>query len=550
MRPALALRVIAITIAVAAAFDPAIDRSTTESEPLTVVSAGNGSRADALRLVGALPAKAEFAETTEASGAAACPSTGACVLVSDGAVPERITAGAKVLAVVDARRAGEPVVTGFERPSITHRDAASTIRIHTRQPVKQIQVFDGSALVGSADPAGKTTVDVTWVPVSAGARALRVVADDEVVHVGARVEDTPTAVMFYEPQATWLGTFVRRTLEDDPRFSVRTRARVAPPVTIASGDTGPLSASSLQRVSTVVVTAPETLTAGEVDVLERFVAVGGGSLVMLPDQRPTGASLRLLPRVTGERREPAAQAVGVLRASEWLTFDAPLGTAALASIGEGPVIVSRALGRGHVLASGALDAWKYREAGSGFDSFWTSLVWDAATLAGPELAITTDEVVARPGQTVSVHVQFRSAAVGQEHVASGVVSCGADRALLRLWPSARPGAFSGELRAQSTGECLITVTVDGLTATAPIAIQSDVQRLAADAASLEAVAAAHGALLVPAADLDAVSERIANAVQRQAAYETWHPMRSPYWLLPFVFCLSGKWFLRRRSGLS
>jgi len=28
-----------------------------------------------------------------------------------------------------------------------------------------------------------------------------------------------------------------------------------------------------------------------------------------------------------------------------------------------------------------------------------------------------------------------------------------------------------------------------------------------------------------------------------------HPMRSTWWILPFAFCLSAEWWIRRRQGL-
>jgi hypothetical protein len=76
--------------------------------------------------------------------------------------------------------------------------------------VKRIEVYDEEALVGFADPAGQTEADVTWVPLAVGARALRVTAEDDEAHVGVVVDATPMPLLFYEPETTWLGTFVRR----------------------------------------------------------------------------------------------------------------------------------------------------------------------------------------------------------------------------------------------------------------------------------------------------------------------------------------------------
>ena len=177
------------------------------------------------------------------------------------------------------------------------------MRVTLSRPVARIDVLDGDVLVGSAEPGDSLDVEVTWVPLAAGARALRVVAGDDVADVGVVVEAAAAEVFVYELEPTWLGTFVRRALEDDPRFGVVGRARVAPPVTITRGGAGPLSAATIGEAGAVVVTAPHRLGAADVELLERFVTQRGGSLIIVPDQRPTGAVLRLLPRVAGQQRE-------------------------------------------------------------------------------------------------------------------------------------------------------------------------------------------------------------------------------------------------------
>jgi hypothetical protein len=545
-----ALRSVAMAIALAAVADPVFTRQVSRVEPLTVVATEESAwaRASAVRdALSALDATLSLHDST--SSAAACPSTGACVIVSSGDVPRHVSAGSRILAVVDARgqASDKRLVQRIDAASPVHRDTSATIRVHTSQPAKRIDVFDGNVLVGAIDSAGETVTDVTWVPVETGARALRVVVDGETAHAGVVVESAARSVMFYEPQASWLGTFVRRVLEDDPRFDVRGRTRIAPPVAITRGGAGPLTLATLEQVGTIVVTAPEMLSASEVDMLETFVAERGGSLLVLADERPSGASLRLLPRVVAERHEPQARTVGALRTTEWLTFAPAVGVMTIAAIDEQPVIVARAFGRGRVVVSGALDAWRYRQANDGFAAFWTSLAWDAATAAGSLLRVETDQVIARPGEEVVVTAEGQADATA---AAEGAIDCGDDRSFLRLWPGPRPGTFRGSLRVNREAECLISVTVDGVTGTTPVTFRDDLQRLPSEDGQLDALAAAHNAALVTDANRDELRTQVREQLASQHESVPVRPMRSPWWLLPFALCLGGEWWLRRQSGLS
>lgn len=557
------LRAIAVAVAFAALLDPSLSLERERSEPLTIVALDEEAlgRATQLRDAASEDSEAVTWLHDDTAAAAACPAVGACVLVSAGDVARHATAGARVLAVVSTAashktdgQAGGPVLRRIDAPARVHRDAAATLRIATSRPVQRIDVFDGDTLVGSASPQNETAVDLQWVPVAVGARALRIVADGEVAHVGVIVESTPAQVLFYEPQATWLGTFVRRALEDDTRFVFRGRTRVAPAVAVSRGEAGALSATALATVGTVIVTAPEMLTAVDVDLLERFVAVRGGSLIIAADQRPSGTSLRLLPRVIAEHREPEPRSLGLLRATEWLHFDAPsgAGVSTLAAIEQQPVIVTRAIGRGRVIASGALDAWRFRESSDGFRTFWTALAWDAATVAGPTLRVDSEPTIAEPGEAITVNVELQSMDAHATAVpsATGSLTCGDNRRYLRLWPGARPLTFTGTIRGDAVGECAIEVTVGDVTGTTPVTFRDDLRSLRADDEQLEALAAAHGARFVDGetdeAIVSAITEQLAT---RREAQQVW-PMRSPYWLIPFALCLGGEWWLRRQAGLS
>jgi hypothetical protein len=550
------LRALAIAIAVAAFVDPAVTSRVLIRQPLTIVTMDARDVVHAERLQRRLSDSFEVAIHVDdpASLAAACPSSGGCVLVSRGDVPRRMSAGASVLGALrvtteDAGRTIRRVVT----PATVHRDAASSLKVTLSRPVGRVDVLDGDVLVGSVEPGASLDVDVPWVPLGAGARALRVVAESDVEDVGVVVEATPAEVFVYEPEPTWMGTFVRRAIEDDSRFVVAGRTRVAPPVTVTRGGAGPLSAATIGDAGAVVVTAPHTLGATDVELLDRFVTQRGGSLIIVPDQRPSGAVLRLFPRVAGQQRDAQPRDVGLLRVREWLTFEPGVGTTTLAALAGDPIVVSRAVGRGRVIVSGALDAWRFRDATSGFNAYWSGLVWEAAVAAGKPLHLSAERALARPGEPIRIEAVVQSIdRMPRELSASGTMTCGDRREVVRWWPGGRPGTFEGVVRPTVSGQqCEVSVTVDDVTTSLRLAVRADLRRgsLADDA--LEAAVQAHGAIVVENGDGE--DSLLAHASAQLPAAETsasvW-PMRSPFWLIVFVACLSSEWWLRRRAGLS
>ena len=549
------LRVLAIAIAIAAYVDPEVTRSVPLRQPLTIVTmdADDVSHAERLqrRLSVDYDATIDVADPT--SLAAACPSTGGCLVVSRGDVPRRLSAGAIVLGAlrVTAEHAGR-VIHGVRTPQFVHRDAASSVHVTLTRPVARVDVLDGDVLVGSAEPGDSLEVDVTWVPLGAGARVLQVVAGDDVQDVGVVVEASPAAVFVYEREPTWLGTFVRRAIEDDSRFAVVGRTRVAPPVTVTRGGGGPLSATAIGDAGAVVVTAPHTLSASDVALLERFVTQRGGSLLVVPDQRPTGAVLQLIPRVAGQQRDTQPRDVGLLRVREWLTFDPGAGTTTLAALAGDPIVVSRAVGRGRVIVSGALDAWRFRDATSSFNTFWTGLAWEAAMAAGKPLQVRAEHVLARPGEPIRVVAEWQSIdRVPMQLSASGSVACDDEREAVRWWPGGSPGTFEGVVRLRGNHECELSVVINDVSTTLPMAVRSQVRRAEMHEDALAAAVQAHGGLVAEIGEGE--TSLLARANDQLPALETsrpsW-PMRSPYWVMIFAACLSSEWWLRRRAGLS
>lgn len=549
------LRVLAIVIAIAALVDPAITRDVPGRRPFTIVITHADHMRHAERLMRRWAADDDVTihDADPSSVAAACPSTGGCIVVSSGDVPRRLTAGATVIGALrvtadDARG----LIRRVDAPQSVHRDAAASMHITVTRPVARVDVFDGDVLVGSESPGEALDLDVAWVPLGEGVRALKVVADGDWVDVGVTVEATPAAVVVYEPEPTWMGTFVRRALDDDARFAVAGRTRVAPPVAVTRGGVGPLSAAAIADAGVVVVTSPQTLSATDVELLDRFVTHRGGSLIVIPDQRPSGAMLRLLPRVAGQQRDTQPREVGLLKVREWLTFEPGAGTSTLAAVDEDAVVMSRAVGRGRVIVSGALDSWRFRDATSNFTTFWTSLAWDAAVAAGKPLEVTVEHALASAGEPMRVRAELQSLdPLPQEATASAVLTCDGHEQVLRLWPEGRAGVFEGTVRPAGSGACELTVAVNEATAAVPLVVRDGLRRVEAPDDALAAAVAAHGGIVAEAGEGEAdLAARAAGQLPLLTVSRATWPMRSPYWLILFAACLSSEWWLRRRSGLS
>jgi hypothetical protein len=274
-------RLAATAIAVAGAIDPIVTRQSVAPQSVVIamidadtLKAGDrpsarGERASAVVAslrIGLAGDHDVFVRThRQGSLAAACPAHGRCVVVSDGAVPRRLTDGAQVIGGVRLDAAERPRLTivGVDAPATASPHSMAQLRLRLRaigaRGDSHMQVFDAGALVGEATHTWRETaavdevdesITVSWVPLASGPRRIRVVvsaleneetlADNQAdLVVDVRVE--PTAVLMYEPEATWLGTFVRRALEDDPRFQVRGRVRMAPPVTVSRRGGGSLT---------------------------------------------------------------------------------------------------------------------------------------------------------------------------------------------------------------------------------------------------------------------------------------------------------------------
>jgi hypothetical protein len=586
MTAARGLRAVAVLIAVLGAIDPVWTQMAPVEHPITIrvvdspsldlPVSGSASRriaalAAAERMRARLGDRAAIRVGT-AGHRSICPEGGVCIVIADGHVDRPVTAGASVAGAVDVSGPLSPnvAILAVESPRDPALAAPALLRVHLRADgvsgTSRVDVMDDNVLVGSAthEWAGdqaEVTAAVRWIPLGPGPRRLHVLVHgpepeettiDNTADVGVDVSPDPFPVLVDEPEATWAGTFIRRALEGDARFVVQSRAHLAPGLTATRGE--PMTREALEDARAVVVPAPDTLSTSEVDRLERFVRVRGGSLVLPLVSRPTGPIGRLVPAVVAERRHAEPHRVGALLASETLTFETGPGVAVLEEVEGEPVIIAQAIGRGRVIVSGALDAWRYR-GGDRFTAFWTSVIADAAAATPSALDVELASSLAAPHEEVPLRVSRNSLdPPAGELTAKAMLRCGETYEPLRLWPAPQPGQFAGVVRAPASGACDIEASIadsggDAPHAAARIVVAPNLRTLKPERTTLAAAMAAHGAPVVRAGGEDELIDRVSAMLPDERAPRETHPMRSPWWLVPFAGCLSTEWWVRRRRGL-
>lgn len=570
MSPAV-LRGAAIVLALVAFADPAV---TSERAARPVVSLVEASPSPA----GPAIERALRRRFTVVRGAL---SNAAGTVVSGATVPDDIpiAPGPAFAVIPDA-----PVrVVQLRAPTVVSTSERATVlailsatRLRGRSLVARLSadgfVADSVRVPVTADSA---TVEIRlgWVPPAPGVSRWRV----EVSAPGLRgplvteglasVRDEPARVLVFDARPSWLSTFVRRGLEDDPRFTVAHRVLAARGVAGTAG----LPPASLQvadlvsRYAVVVVGAPEALTAADAAGLGAFVR-SGGSAVLLMDRRAAGPIDRLTSVHDWRGRRLAAPVAaephdlaGALRGREHAWPAAlPPGATSLATItlpdsARAPVVWQAPLGAGRLIVSGAMDAWQFRDrSSSGFASFWASLVRTAAAMAVPPLEVRVDRGVLRPGEATMVRVSTRPPPPGVEVAVSARVASGADTMVVRLWPDALPGTFSGRFVApRRPGTWYVLAANGAVSAVAPVVVDSQAAGVARDdREAIEVLVRSRRGAVIAVDSLDVLADRLSSALRPVLRVETWHPMRSPWWILPFALALGAEWWWRRRRGLA
>jgi hypothetical protein len=436
--------------------------------------------------------------------------------------PRQITIwdGAAIHAAVEGRGLkGQKVVVGLFRDGV-----ALTSTEHEWRA--DVEIFDAR---------------LTFLPPAVGAHRLEVrvsSAAPERTELDNRVSllvDTNAIrrrVLVYQPRLSWMGTFVARAIERDPRLELVSRAQASRGIAVSAGrDT-----KGFDGFDAVVVGAPEALTVADVDALARYVTGRGGSVLILADRKPAGASLSIAPASLFDDvvLEKPVDLVSGLRASEMTVPHRPReGWETLASDRGRPVLMATLRGRGRLVFSGALDAWRYREG----SRYWQDLVAELAARTPATVHVQVEPDVVRPGESVEVSSNVSVARIGGQTI--------------RLWPGGEPGLFRGELRAPATtGVVTVTVKKGDAVAEASLSVDGAAARAWLDRdAGLAAYAAAHGGRVVRAQDIGPLVTDLQQSAERRPVSRTVRPMRHAWWIAPFVGLLAAEWTLRRRRHL-
>jgi hypothetical protein len=248
---------------------------------------------------------------------------------------------------------------------------------------------------------------MSFAPTAVGTVPLHVTAriegtrDSATADIVTDVRQTRWAVLFYDPQPSWMSTFVRRAIERDPRFAVTSRVVTSRNIStdVGSPPSRLDDLSSTSRFDAIVVGAPDVLSDAEIAGLEDYARKRGGNVVLLCDggflpkvsrltqtfqwmspQRPR-APLPIVSHTSG------AMGVDTVLLATELAWPTPLPRTAEViartesaddSLTNRPMLWRVPLGAGRVVVSSALDAWRYRDRPqTGFDKLGQTLLADA-----------------------------------------------------------------------------------------------------------------------------------------------------------------------------
>jgi len=427
---------------------------------------------------------------------------------------------------------------------------------------------DGVPVETLTEPVGPNAAslvkDLSFVPSRLGLARLRVSArlgDGPESHADVTTEVTRRTlrVLFYDARPSWAATFLRRSLEEDPRFEVVVRSMTSRGVAADAGapPTSLDRADDLAAFDLVVVSTPEALADRSAVALETYLRDREGAVVVLPGEQaaPVLARLTGVPTWTVERRpvlENVRAAAGAWTASEFLWPGRfPQAAEPLTGcLSQGRCAVWRVpLGGGRVIVSSALDGWRTRGAeSSGFASFWRAVVGDEATATPRPIEITLRSRTAAPGAIVSAHIDA-TATTGTLRAewqnTEGTVQP------VRLWPT-QTGGHAVEFRAPAVpGRYRLVVAGAGAEARAEFMVveaRDYVEPVTASGDHLAAFAASRGGAVIPMADVATLPARL-SAVAPSRVHDTpSNPMRSPWWMIPFAGLLATEWWSRRRRG--
>lgn len=607
----LALRLVAVLIAVAAVIDPQVT-TVRRNRPLLSVVGGDEMRDSVLAsdVQRALRGRYSLvrAPLSTASGT---------ILVSDR-LPEGAREMAAPVVVVSPHTRGPRVrIMQVRAPTRVSLEGRASIDVTmsvegfgtgdapVSADIDLARVVNGSALVVDRERHAARrdttfTVSLNVVPTVAAPTVLRVSAsiagraDTSRTDVMIDVNTDRWSVLFFDRRPSWMSTFVRRSIERDPRFAVTSRIITSTNVSRETGraPSGLDAIAATESFDVVVVGAPDALAARDVDGVRTLLRDRGASVMVLADRAAAGPADALL-GFGGWRTAPRRTPVDLMVSLPGANADTPLtlrglsvGLPARLPSGAIPIAVLREdraeartedrradrttnvdrerartvvwrmpVGLGELLVSGAFDAWRYRDtAQSTFDATWRDLLEQAASRRQTVFDLALSRRLVEPGTRLTLTITPRdstsdapirvalrardTAAVSSTAITLQTGESNARRSATFRAP-ATPGAFDVLVsRGPDTARTALVVAER---------IARDVQH---DPALLEAWAQSRGGQTLARDDLATLPGLLDELVSARARETAWHPMRSPWWIIPFSALLALEWWFRRRRGLA
>ena len=443
------LRVAAIAIAIAGLIDPAFTRSSSQKPDVSLVVSGplpDPGLADRV-------ARALEPVATVVRG----PSIGAAAIVSVGyQLPHDSTRGnSAAFAIVPVARTPFLSIEAIRAPERANLQSRVPIGVSVRaraaerrSMVVQLEI-DGVAIDRATHVLTKddevVTVELGLVSAAAGRIAPTVTARIESDPAMARADLTVRLgsdrhdVLLFDRRPSWMSTFVRRALEADARFRVTSRISTSRNASVAAGQP-PATLSGLDAFDLVIVGAPDLMTAADADGLDRYMRDRGGSVLVLMDSATENAAVAQLTGISRWTRANRPEPGGAPLASEFQTpaslprWAEPIAFARPATKDGVASIWQTAIGRGRLIVSGTLDAWRYRDKDASFDRFWRLLATDVT------MEVTEERPGGRSGVTEGTGTERR--ATPDEQV------------MLRAWTSSHRGAVFAETELASLAPTL------------------------------------------------------------------------------------------------
>jgi hypothetical protein len=582
MSPLSNIRWLAVAIAIAAVWDPAMSMSRLHgplvAETVSVAPSRALAAAQLQRQVQRDLDQAGF--DTTSSGV-----PDARVVIADRA-PHELTTDVPVWAVnmaqdgppnvrisrtstADVRVPGQAVEVRFVIDGVGVRGATTDVQLEqdgiplaSAPHVWQTQEESWSAVLRYLPPLeGAQTISLRAIPL-----ATETTTADNTVAVRLPGMRSAVRVLSYDASVSWPATFVRRSLEGEPAFSLSTLQRASEGVaTRAGGPPDLFSEATLAPYDEVIVGGPEQLTSRQLAILRWFTEVRGGVVVWIADGRPSGGYASLLGATRFDQRvleSPVSLNTGddtMLRASELIiTRQLPNAIRKLATVepeADAAVFAARR-GEGAAVFFGAVDAWRFRAANhEGFARFWRRTLLELGLTVPSRLSVEVEPSLARVGERVRIRARLRGTELsGGEAVTSGISARAVGpaqhvEASVRLWPTVEPGVFEGEWVVPAAGEYDISVSSGDSQADAVLAGSADVPRGGdADPEGLALLARGSGGeMRSPAQTAGLVSAMRSKLPARRTVFRV-HPMRSAWWVLPFVAALCLDWGWRRMHG--